>query len=130
MPLLTFDMVEGRSPEEIQQILDVTHSVILETFDVPVGDRYQIVTQHKPHEMIMGDTGLGFQRDLEEIIALTIISRERSQFQKENFYRILAQRLDEICGITPKNLFVSIVINADANWSFGFGKAQFLTGEL
>ncbi|WP_375178591.1 tautomerase family protein [Enterococcus rotai] len=130
MPLLKFDLVEGRSKEEIQTILDVTHSVVLASFDVPTGDRYQIVTQHKPFEMVMEDTGLGFKRDPAKMISLTVISRERTTAQKEKFYRLLAQQLDELCGITPENLLISFVINNDADWSFGFGKAQFLTGEL
>ncbi|MGX7244987.1 tautomerase family protein [Enterococcus quebecensis] len=130
MPLLKFDLIEGRSEAEIKQLLDVTHEVVLEAFEVPKGDRYQIVTQHKACEMVMEDTGLGFQRDSAKMITLTIISRERTTPQKETFYRLLAQRLEELCGIPSKNLLVSFVINDDADWSFGFGKAQFLTGEL
>ncbi|MEI5990001.1 tautomerase family protein [Enterococcus crotali] len=130
MPLLKFDMIEGRSKEEIQVILDVAHSVVLESFKVPAGDRYQIVTQHKPFEMIMEDTGLGFQREPEKMISLTVISRERPTEQKKLFYRLLAEQLEEFCTIAPENLLVSFVINNDSDWSFGFGRAQFLTGEL
>ncbi|MBO0466344.1 tautomerase family protein [Enterococcus plantarum] len=130
MPLLKFDLVEGRSKEEIQTILDIAHSVVLASFDVPTGDRYQIVTQHKPFEMVLEDTGLGFNRDPAKMISLTVISRQRTTAQKEKFYRSLAQQLYELCGIAPKNLLVSFVINDDADWSFGFGEAQFLTGKL
>lgn len=130
MPLLKFDMVEGRSEENIQLILDITHSIVLASFEVPAGDRYQIVTQHKPFEMVMEDTGLGFKREPKKMISLTVISRERTTAQKENFYRLLSQRLDELCEIAPENLLVSFIINNDADWSFGFGEAQFLTGKL
>jgi hypothetical protein len=130
LPLLKFDLLEGRSEEEIRAILDVAHSVVLSAFEVPTGDRYQIVTQHKPFEMVMEDTGLGFKRDPQQMIALTIISRERTTAQKEKFYQLLAQQLDQLCGIAPENLLVSFVINDDADWSFGFGEAQFLIGKL
>jgi hypothetical protein len=43
MPLLRFDLAEGRSDSEIRKILDVTHEVVLETLKVPKHDRYQIV---------------------------------------------------------------------------------------
>lgn len=62
MPLIKVDLIKGREPEEIKQILDVAHQVVLEAFHVPEGDRYQVVTQHEPYEMIMKDTGLGFER--------------------------------------------------------------------
>ena len=130
MPLLKFDMVEGRSKEEIQAILDVAHSAVLESFKVPTGDRYQIVTQHKPFEMVLEDTGLGFKREPEKMISLTVISRERPTEQKKMFYFLLAEQLEELCGIAPENLLVSFVINNDSDWSFGYGRAQFLTGEL
>lgn len=130
MPLLKFDLVEGRSKEEIQAILDVAHSAVLASFNVPAGDRYQIVTQHKSFEMVMEDTGLGFKRDPAKMISLTVISRERTTAQKEKFYQLLSQQLDELCGITPENLLISFIINNDADWCFGFGEAQFLTGKL
>ena len=39
-------------------------------------------------------------------------------------------RLERSCGIKPTDVMVSIVENTHADWSFGFGRAQFLTGEL
>ena len=34
------------------------------------------------------------------------------------------------CGLDSADLVVSITDNSDADWSFGYGRAQFLTGEL
>jgi hypothetical protein len=49
---------------------------------------------------------------------------------KENFYRLLVERLATHCGIAPDDVIVNFVTNADEDWSFGAGRAQFLTGEL
>jgi hypothetical protein len=49
---------------------------------------------------------------------------------KEDFYRLLVERLAERCGISPDDVIVNFVTNADEDWSFGAGRAQFLTGEL
>jgi hypothetical protein len=38
--------------------------------------------------------------------------------------------LQQKCGIAPSDVMVSIVENTDADWSFGNGEAQFLTGKL
>ncbi|MFT8885231.1 MAG: tautomerase family protein, partial [Acetobacter papayae] len=46
------------------------------------------------------------------------------------FYRLLAEKLEQACGLAPADLMVSIIQNADEHWSFGLGRAQFLTGEL
>ncbi|MGX7419880.1 tautomerase family protein [Carnobacterium gallinarum] len=130
MPLLKLDLIEGPTESEIKAILDVAYAVTLDVFNVPAGDRYQIVTQHKPYEMILEDTGLGFQRDPKKMLSFTVITRKRNQTQKEQFYQQLAQQLEEVCHIESKNLFVSMIVTEDEDWSFGYGKAQFLTGDL
>jgi hypothetical protein len=38
--------------------------------------------------------------------------------------------LKESCGIAESDVIVSIVTNSAADWSFGNGRAQFVTGEL
>ncbi|MFP7393328.1 tautomerase family protein [Niallia circulans] len=129
MPLIKLDMLEGRTENEIRQILDVTHDVMVRNFQVPERDRYQIVSQHKPYEMIIQDTGLGFERS-EKVLVFTITSRERKQEHKQKFYQELTEELEAKCGIAPNDVMVSFMINGDDDWSFGFGEAQFLTGKL
>lgn len=129
MPLLKFDVIEGRTDEELKMLLDAAHDAVVEAFEVPDGDRYQIVHQHKPNEMIIQDTGLGFERS-DKVVVITMRSTQRSDKQKKAFYRILAEKLKDRCGIDSNDVMVSIVTSGAADWSFGFGKAQFLTGEL
>ncbi|WP_179030744.1 tautomerase family protein [Paenibacillus kribbensis] len=129
MPLLRFDVIEGRSPEELKKLLDAAHIAMVEAFDVPVRDRYQIVHQHAPHEMIIEDTGLGFERT-PEVVIISVVSKERTPEQKELLYKLLVERLEQECGIAPSDVMISIVENGTDDWSFGYGRAQFLTGEL
>ncbi|SEE50340.1 tautomerase family protein [Pseudomonas migulae] len=129
MPLLKFDIIQGRNDEQLKTLLDATHQAMVEAFEVPASDRYQCVTQHRPGELVLHDTGLGYTRSA-NVLLLTVISRPRSQVQKTAFYRLLAERLRADCGLSPDDLIVSLVENADSDWSFGRGRAQFLTGEL
>lgn len=48
MPLVRIDLIEGRSDEAIKSIMDTVQDCVVEAFQVPVTDRYQIVTKHKP----------------------------------------------------------------------------------
>jgi hypothetical protein len=129
MPLLRFDLIEGRSESDVRKILDVTHEVLLETLKVPEHDRYQVVHEHKRSRMIMEDTGLGFVRS-DQIVLLQVTSRPRNREMKQAFYRLLVERLSSSCGISPHDVVVNFVTNADEDWSFGAGRSQFLTGEL
>lgn len=129
MPLLKIDVVEGRSEQEITTLLDTVHDAMVDAFQVPVRDRYQVLNEHKPTRLIIQDTGLGFTRS-DKVVVITAISRPRSAEMKQRFYALLAEGLERNCGISPQDLMVSIVINSDEDWSFGLGRAQFLTGEL
>jgi hypothetical protein len=129
MPLIRFDLIEGRNENELKQLLDVSHRAVVKAFGVPERDRYQIVTQHPANELIIEDTGLGFERS-RNVVIVTVTSTQRSDKQKKDFYKLLVQGLAENCGIEPNDLMISIVTNGAADWSFGFGEAQFLTGKL
>jgi len=50
--------------------------------------------------------------------------------EKTAFYRELCGELERACGIQPTDVVVNFVENTDEDWSFGHGRAQFLTGEL
>ncbi len=129
MPLIRFDMIEGRTETEVTKILDISHRVVVDAFKVPQGDRYQIVHQHKPYEMIIKDTGLGFERT-KNVIVITITTRQRTNEKKEAFYKELVSALKQGCNMDPEDIMVSMVVNEGEDWSFGFGKAQFLNGDL
>jgi phenylpyruvate tautomerase PptA (4-oxalocrotonate tautomerase family) len=129
MPLLRFDLIEGRTDDEIRDLLDATHRVVVETFKVPERDRYQIVNQYKPAHFIVQDTGLGIERSARMVI-ISITSRPRDQPAKLAFYKRLCEDLQRFCGLSPNDLMVSITTNQDADWSFGHGRAQFISGEL
>ena len=129
MPLIRFDVIEGRDKESLRNLLDASHRAMVKAFDVPERDRYQIVHQHPAHELIIEDTGLGFERS-ENVVIISVTSKQRTEEQKQNLYKLLVQELGESCGIEPNDIMVSIVTNGDADWSFGFGEAQFLTGKL
>lgn len=129
MPLLRFDLIEGRTDAELKTLLDAAHRAMLAAFKIPERDRYQIVNEHKPSRMIVEDTGLDIPRT-DKIVLVQVITRPRGKEAKRNFYRLLTQELQKSCGIAPTDVMVSLVENTDEDWSFGLGRAQFLEGDL
>ncbi len=131
MPLVYYDIVRGRSSDQIRALLDSTQAAIAEALETPERDRYQMVTEHSPDEMIIQDHGLGIDRS-ENIVVIHMINRhgKRTASQKEKLYTLLAQNLKRDCGLDPADLVVSITENESEDWSVGYGKAQFLNGDL
>lgn len=129
MPLLRVDLYEGRTDAELKALLDALHRAMLAAFNVPERDRYQIVHEHKPSRMIMEDTGLDIPRT-NRFVFVQVTTRPRSREMKETFYRLAVEELEKSCGIAPSDVMLNLVTCTDEDWSFGLGRAQFLTGEL
>ena len=130
MPLIRIDVVEGRrSPEELRLLADTVQEVVLDVFAAPPGDRYQVITEHRPGQLICEDTGLGIERT-DDLVVLQVFQQGRSDDQKRALYAGLCRRLGEVTALAPGDLVVSVVGNTRADWSFGLGRAQFLDGDL
>ena len=129
MPFLRFDLIKGRTDAELTTLLDAAHDAMLEAFKVPVRDRYQIVNEHEKSRVRIEDTGLDIPRT-DKVVLVQVTTRPRSTEEKTAFYRLLTEALEKHCGIAPSDVMVNFVTNTDADWSFGNGEAQFLTGKL
>ena len=129
MPLVRIDLVRGRTPEQLRALADTVQEVMLDVFAAPPGDRYQVIHQHDPDEMIIEDTGLGIERS-DGVAVVQVTQQGRDRAQKEALYAALAERLGDRGLVEPRDLVVSVVENTRDDWSFGHGRAQFLTGEL
>ncbi len=61
---------------------------------------------------------------------IQVTTRPRTREQKEQFYRLIVEELQKSSGIAPSDVMMNFVTCNDEDWSFGLGRAQFLTGEL
>jgi hypothetical protein len=122
-------MVKGRSEAEVAILAKSIHDAVVEVMSVPKRDRFQIVTQHEPFEIYAEDAGLGFERDNSVVMIQITTQKGRDVNLRQRLYQKITSGL-AICGVTPNNVFISYVENSAADWSFGFGKAQFVIGEL
>lgn len=88
-----------------------------------------MITQHEPYELIFEDTNLDIPRT-DKLILIQIFQQGRNAEQKQAVYADLATRLEAECGVPKTDLVVSVAANTKEDWSFGLGRAQFLTGDL
>jgi hypothetical protein len=129
MPLIRIDAIAGRTPDQIKTLLDASHRAVLSALDVPERDRYQIYHEHPASNMVVLDTGLDLQRT-KDVLVFSITSSPREDEKKFALYKALVDELETSCGIKPSDVMISIVTNTKADWSFGEGEAQFITGKL
>lgn len=129
MPLLQFDVIQGRSESEMRTLLDAAHRAVLAAFKVPARDRYQIVHENKRYQMVFEDTGLGLTRT-DNLVMVRVFTSPRSDEQKQFFMAELCRELKESCGILGSDVMISFITNGKGDWSFGNGVAQYMTGDL
>lgn len=131
MPLVYYDIVRGRSRDEVRALLDSAQAALVEAFGTPERDRYQLLTEHSPDEMIIEDNGLGIERS-EDVVVIHLISRRgrKTRSQKEKLYELLVRNLKRDCGLDPADVVVVITENESEDWSLGYGHAQFCNGDL
>jgi phenylpyruvate tautomerase PptA (4-oxalocrotonate tautomerase family) len=129
VPLVRIDLVEGREPAAVRKLADVVQEVLEEVFAAPPRDRYQVIDEHPSRNVILQDTGLGFERTDDRVL-VQVFQQGRSEDQKKALYARLAERLESDCGVAPTDLMVSVAANSREDWSFGLGRAQFLEGDL
>ena len=76
MPLVRIDVIEGRrSPEELRLLADTVQEVMLDVFAAPPRDRYQVITEHRPGQLICEDTGLGIDRSDDLVVSVVANTR-------------------------------------------------------
>jgi phenylpyruvate tautomerase PptA (4-oxalocrotonate tautomerase family) len=129
MPLVRIDLATGRTPAEIRAIADAVHDAIVAEYRIPARDRFQIVTEHPAGQIIAEDAGLGFERTDGVVMIQVFTQRGRSTAAKRSLYARIAAALARV-GVAGEDVFLGYVENGPEDWSFGFGRAQYLTGEL
>jgi phenylpyruvate tautomerase PptA (4-oxalocrotonate tautomerase family) len=120
MPLVRIDLATGRTPEAVRGIADAIHQAIVDVYGIPVRDRFQVITEH---------AGLGFERTEGVIVIQVFTQRGRTDEAKAALYRAIHDALAAI-GVASEDVFIGYVENGPQDWSFGFGRAQYVTGEL
>jgi phenylpyruvate tautomerase PptA (4-oxalocrotonate tautomerase family) len=129
MPLVRIDVTAGRGEDDLRRIADAVHRAIVDVYGIPERDRFQIINELPAGRIIAEDAGLGFERDAGVVMIQIITQRGRSDEIKATLYDRIGNGLAAL-GVTGENVFIGYVENGPQDWSFGFGVAQYMTGEL
>lgn len=129
MPLVRIDVNEGWPAGEVARVGEMIHAAIVEEYRIPVRDLFHIVTEHPVGQLVAQDAGLGFERGNGVVMIQIFTQAGRAQRAKSALFARIAERLAEV-GVAGEDVFIGYVENGAGDWSFGFGRAQYVTGEL
>lgn len=123
MPLARISLLRGKSPQYLRQLSDSVHQALVDAFEVPPDDRFQVIHQHEPGELIFDTHYLCGPRSPDYVLVAITAGRMRTTHTKRTFYRRLADLLEEKPGIRPEDVMVVIATTQADEWSFGNGLA-------
>ena len=128
MPLVRISLVKGRPAEARRQIGNVVHRALVEAFNVPEQDRFQVLTEHEPGDLVYDADYLGIARTSNIAIIQLTVSAGRTLAQKRALFRKIADGLAAL-GLRREDAWVNLVEVAKENWSFGLGEASYAPAE-
>ena len=125
MPLVRIAMRQGKPAEYRRAIADGVHAAMVEAANVPLLDRFQILTELAPEDLIYDASYLGIARS-DDIVMIQIVLNQRATSVKLALYKAIADRLASDPGVRREDVLISLVPVAPEDWSFGNGKAQYV----
>lgn len=124
MPLVRVSLIKGRTAEFRRRVGDAIHSALVETIGVPERDRFQLISEHDPNDLVYDREYLGIKRTDNIVVIQITISSGRTPAQKRALFRRIAENLAKL-DIRREDVWINLVEVARENWSFGLGLASY-----
>ena len=127
MPLVRISLVRGKSPDHIRAISDGIQRGLVEAFQAPEDDRFQIVDQRERGDFIFDSDYLGIHRTDDLVMIHIVASDWRDTPKKKALYRAITDNLVNDPGLRPEDVLIVLSPNGREDWSFGHGLATYVT---
>ena len=126
MPLVRISLRKGTSAEYRKALADGVHQALVEAIAIPPDDRFQVITEYDPENLVYDPQYLGVKRSDRIVFVEVTMSQGRKPQQKRKLYKRMVEILSESPGLAKQDLLITLVEVAWENWSFGNGEAQYM----
>ena len=121
MPFARIDLAQGKSAEYRATIADIVYQGIVGVLKAPDGDRFIVVGEHKPENLIYDPQFLGMKRSPDFILIQVTSTVGNNKESKLAFFRYIADELGSKLGVRPDDVMINMVFVQREDWSFGNG---------
>ncbi|APG06243.1 tautomerase family protein [Luteibacter rhizovicinus DSM 16549] len=124
MPFVRIDLLRGKDTSYRSKLGQAVYDA-LSSIGAPENDRFQVIAEHDPNDLIFDRTYLGIDRG-DNFVAIQITFNEgRTLEQKKALYKAIVKNMGDSVGMRPQDVFINLVEIKKENWSFGNGEAQY-----
>lgn len=124
MPMVRISLLKGKPKSYLAALSEGVHRAMVEAFDVPPDDRFQVIHQHEPEELVFDRHYMGGPRSDDYVLICITAGKPRPTAMTQAFYRRLTDVLAESPGIAPGDVMTVITMTGFDGWSFSGGVAS------
>ncbi len=125
MPFIRIYVDKSISKENKKEISNAIHNSLIESFNIPIKDKFQVFIEVDKEDLIFPDEYLG--NSYSNILFINITCKKgRTKEQKKKLYKLCVETISEKTKIKKDDVFITIIENNQNNWSFGNGIAQLM----
>ncbi|GJD52028.1 hypothetical protein OPKNFCMD_4790 [Methylobacterium crusticola] len=122
MPFARIDLIEGKTSEYRAAVADIVYKGIVDVLKAPDGDRFIVVNEHSPENLIYDPNFLGMQRSPGFLLIQVTSTVGNNTGAKLAFYRFVADELAAKLSVRPDDVMINMVYVDQSDWSFGNGE--------
>src|ERR1700712_176008 len=122
MPFARIDLNKGKSAAYRTTVADVVYEGIVGVLKAPDGDRFIVINEHEPENLIYDRTFLDMDRSPDFILIQVTSTVGNTKDLKFAFYRQIADELNKKPGVRPDDIMINMVFVDEEDWSFGRGQ--------
>jgi phenylpyruvate tautomerase PptA (4-oxalocrotonate tautomerase family) len=127
MPFIRVSYMENQfEARQLERISQTIMNELVQHFNVPADDFFQVFHSHRPQEFYYSRTYLDVERSDGLLYIQITLKSGRTVKQKTSFYEALAEHLSKAIPMRKEDVFIVLVDTEYEDWSFGNGIAQML----
>ena len=121
MPFARVDLIQGKPPEYRAKVADIVYRGIVDVLKAPDGDRFVVIGEHTPDNLIYDPTFLGMERSPGFMLIQVTSTVGNNPESKLAFYRFVVDELESKLSVRPDDVTINMVFVDRSDWSFGKG---------
>lgn len=126
MPLVRIDVSKETSRETLKVISDVIYDAMISIANVPMHDKFQIISRHADDELIYPEEGyLGVSYTPQFVQIQITWNAGRSTETKKAFYRAVASGIHAKANVRIEDVCIGLVDVNREDWSYGNGEMHY-----
>ncbi len=122
MPFARIDLAQGKTSEYRAALAEIVYQGIVGVLKAPDGDRFVVINEHKPENLVYDQHFLGMDRSPDFILIQVTSTVGNNTESKLAFFRFIADKLNNKLGIRQDDIMINMVFVAREDWSFGNGQ--------